>query len=243
MVSKVRALFIALAPLALLTACTPKRGDLVAKHRASAEQVRQQLSAVARSAQAAPPVQEKTRCAAPATPLSYSPEGASHDTEVLTVEELAGGGDPDARAPEVELGLRSPLRTLLADTHAKSKLTAEERAARDAAAEKAYERALGVKWIVAVRERDHDRTTGNVAVDYHLFPVGGGAAACSGTFTARVNPNLGTQVYDIVETDKATGERRLVKSGKEDRYMEQLQAAVRRILGERLKSELAIELR
>jgi hypothetical protein len=242
-VSKVSALFVALASVAALSACTPKRGDLVEKHRAGAEQVRQQLSGVARLAQASAPVAEKTRCAAPATPLSYSPQGASHDTEVLTVEELVGGGDPDAKAPEVELGLRSPLRTLLADTHAKSKLSAEERAARDGAAEKAYARALGVKWIVAVRERDHDRTTGNVAVDYHLFPIAGGAPVCSGTFTARVNPNLGTQVYDIVETDKATGERRLVKSGKEDRYMEQLQAAVRRILGEQLESDLAIELR
>lgn len=228
-----------LAVVASLLGCTPRRGDAADKHRAAADQLRQRLTAVAAAASKIPPPEERAKCAAPA-PLAYSPDGASHDTEVLTVEELSAGGDPSAKPPEVSLELASPMRTLLSDTHPKSPLTPEERAARDGKIESVYARALAVKWIVAVRMRDADRTGGSLAVDYHLFPIDGGAPSCSGTFVARADPSLGTQVYDIVETDKQTGQRRVVKSGAEDRYKERLGKSARRVLGERLERELGI---
>lgn len=225
-----------------LAACTPTREDALRKHEAAASALRIRLGQAADVIDKAKPPAENAKCA-PTKPLGFSRFGDGHDTEVYVYEDLKRGGAPTEAKdrPKIDLLQDTPLHTLLADTHPQSKLGPAERKAKDEAAAKAYERATKVKTLVVLKQREHDRSRGYLALDYWVVNLDDLGVHCVGNVVARADPNLGARAYDVVGTDPSTGQKKVVASGETDHYWERMKFDADKKLEERFGEDLKIE--
>src|SRR5262245_53313501 len=132
----------------LAVGCTPTVEQAVAENRANADTFRRALESVAQAIETAPPPAESAHCK-PARPLSFSPSGAGHDTELYVFEDLRGGGIPAKDRPKIDLSQKTPMHTLLADTHPSRVWGPAERGQKIASdVLEAYRRAAQVKSVI-----------------------------------------------------------------------------------------------
>jgi hypothetical protein len=221
--------------------CTPTVEQALAENRANADTFRRALESVAQAVETAPPPAESAHCK-PARPLSFSPNGAGHDTEVYVFEDLRGGGIPATERPKIDLSQKTPMHTLLADTHPTRVWSPAERSQKiTSEVLEAYRRAALVKSVVVLKQRSHERDRGLLMLDYFVVDFDKAHIQCAGNVAARANPDLGQRAYDVIGNDDA-GVRRVLASGQTDLYWDRMQLDAYKKLEERFRDDLVMDL-
>lgn len=197
--------FVAFISIALFAAaCGPNLRDFSKEHRPAADKLREQVTRLAAEADARP-VKPSETCKPP-RPLKYDPDGPSHDTDYLSIEEAKKGvvykpGESD----KSKLLLQGPLRLYLVWMHpdhswASSNETVNERAVET------VKRGQSVKFVVFTKETlNSDK--GELVVDWYLADFEGSKIVCAKSFSVKKGLTPGSTYTDSSELWNELNER------------------------------------